>query len=277
MNIIDVNNVSFTYEGAETPALQNVSLQVHTGEFLCILGANGSGKSTLAKLMNALYQPTGGTVIVAGLQANGATEETLLAIRKAVGMVFQNPDNQLVATIVEDDIAFGPENLGLPREELIKRVDAALAAVNMQEFRASMPHKLSGGQKQRVAIAGVLAMEPAVLVLDESTAMLDPSGRREVLETALRQRREKGITLVLVTHFMEEAVQADRVVILHKGRVAAQGTPREIFANPEKLAAFSLRPPEMTSLAHALRAQGVTIPPDILTAEELAEALWPLL
>ena len=228
MNVcIDVQDVSFTYEDAPEPALHHVSLQVHEGEFLAVLGHNGSGKSTLAKLLNALYLPTEGHITVCGMDTQ--SDEELWEIRQKAGMIFQNPDNQLVATVVREDVAFGLENLGIPREEMIPRIDAALQAVGMSQFAEAAPHMLSGGQKQRIAIAGILAMQPSVIIADESTAMLDPSGRREVLSTIRRLNREKGITVVWITHFMEEAAQADRIIVMNQGEVALSGTPREVF------------------------------------------------
>ncbi len=254
--IIEFKNVTFVYESEDEesvekiPAVKDVSLTVNKGEFVAVLGHNGSGKSTLAKLCNAIYEPTEGTVEVKGIVAD--TEEKADEIRRIVGMVFQNPDNQIVATIVEDDVAFGPENLGIEPAEIRRRVDDALKSVNMYEFRHREPHKLSGGQKQRVAIAGVIAMQTECIVLDEPTAMLDPMGRDEVMQTVRRLNEEMGITVVLITHFMDEAVQADRVVVMDDGRIVMQGTPREVFSQVEKLRDCGLDVPQSTELCHTL-------------------------
>ena len=254
--IIEFKNVTFVYETEDEesvekiPAVKNVSLTVNKGEFVAVLGHNGSGKSTLAKLCNAIYEPTEGTVEVKGMIAD--TEEKADEIRRIVGMVFQNPDNQIVATIVEDDVAFGPENLGIEPAEIRKRVDDALKSVNMYEFRHREPHKLSGGQKQRVAIAGVIAMQTECIVLDEPTAMLDPMGREEVMQTVKRLNEEMGITVVLITHFMDEAVQADRVVVMDDGRIIMEGVPREVFSQVEKLRSCGLDVPQSTELCHTL-------------------------
>ncbi len=255
--IIEFENVTYVYdaEDEETavqayPALTDVNLTINKGEFVAVLGHNGSGKSTLAKLSNAILEPSKGRVIVKGIVPD--TEEKADEIRRIVGMVFQNPDNQIVATIVEDDVAFGPENLGIEPSEIRRRVDDALQCVNMYEFRHREPHKLSGGQKQRVAIAGVIAMQTECIVLDEPTAMLDPKGREEVMQTVKRLNEEMGITVVLVTHFMDEAVQADRVVVMDGGRVVMQGTPKEVFRNVEKLRSYGLDVPQSTELCHVL-------------------------
>ena len=255
--IIEFDNVTFIYDADDEdvqiqayPALTDVSLAINKGEFVAVLGHNGSGKSTLAKLCNAIYEPTGGTVRVKGIVAD--TEEKENEVRKIVGMVFQNPDNQIVATIVEDDVAFGPENLGVDPKEIRVRVDNALKAVNMYELRHREPHKLSGGQKQRVAIAGVLAMQTECIVLDEPTAMLDPVGREEVMKTVHRMNKEMGITVILVTHFMDEAVKADRVVVMDSGKIVMQGKPEEIFSQVEKLRAYGLDVPQSTELCHVL-------------------------
>ena len=275
MNVcIDVQDVSFTYEDAPEPALHHVSLQVHEGEFLAVLGHNGSGKSTLAKLLNALYLPTEGHITVCGMDTQ--SDENLWKIRQKAGMIFQNPDNQLVATVVREDVAFGLENLGIPREEMIPRIDAALQAVGMSQFAEAAPHMLSGGQKQRIAIAGILAMQPSVIIADESTAMLDPSGRREVLSTIRRLNREKGITVVWITHFMEEAAQADRIIVMNQGEVALSGTPREVFARADELVAAGLDVPQVTRVAMALRAKGLPIDPAVYTVAELKTALLAL-
>lgn len=255
--IIEFDNVTFIYDADDEdvqiqayPALTDVSLAINKGEFVAVLGHNGSGKSTLAKLCNAILEPTKGTVSVKGIVPD--TEEKADEIRRIVGMVFQNPDNQIVATIVEDDVAFGPENLGIEPAEIRKRVDDALKCVNMYEFRNREPHKLSGGQKQRVAIAGVIAMQTECIVLDEPTAMLDPKGREEVMQTVKRLNKEMGITVVLVTHFMDEAVQADRVVVIDGGRMVMDGTPKEVFSNVEKLRGYGLDVPQSTELCHNL-------------------------
>lgn len=255
--IIEFRNVTFIYDAEdenaevkEKPALENISLAINKGEFVAVLGHNGSGKSTLAKLCNAIYEPTEGEVAVKGIVAD--TEEKADEIRRIVGMVFQNPDNQIVATIVEDDVAFGPENLGIEPTEIRKRVDDALKSVNMYDFRHREPHKLSGGQKQRVAIAGVIAMQTECIVLDEPTAMLDPMGREEVMQTVKRLNKEMGITVVLVTHFMDEAVQADRVVVMDGGRVIMDGKPKDVFTQVEKLRSCGLDVPQSTELCHSL-------------------------
>ena len=255
--IIEFNNVTFIYDADDEdaqvqayPALTDVSLAINKGEFVAVLGHNGSGKSTLAKLCNAILEPTKGTVSVKGIVPD--TEEKADEVRRIVGMVFQNPDNQIVATIVEDDVAFGPENLGIEPAEIRKRVDDALKCVNMYDFRHREPHKLSGGQKQRVAIAGVIAMQTECIVLDEPTAMLDPMGREEVMQTVKRLNKEMGITVVLVTHFMDEAVQADRVIVMDGGRPVMDGTPKEVFTQVEKLRRCGLDVPQSTELCHDL-------------------------
>ena len=278
--IIEFENVSFRYEadeeGQQLPlAVKNISLGIEEGSFVAVLGHNGSGKSTFAKLTNAINIPESGKVTVNGLDT--ADENNTDEIRRTVGMVFQNPDNQIVATIVEDDVAFGPENLGVEPTEIRRRVDDALKAVNMYDFRNSEPYKLSGGQKQRVAIAGVIAMQTRCIVLDEPTAMLDPNGRKEVLATIKRLNKERGITVVLVTHFMDEAVQADRVVVIDNGEVYMDGTPREVFSKADELIAVGLDVPQATQLAKALKAQGVDIRTDILNEEECIQAVMKLL
>lgn len=269
--VIEIQNLSFTYPNTMAPALSNVSLTIDKGSFTVLLGSNGSGKSTLAKHLNAILVPTEGQVTVDGMDT--AQEENLIPIRRRVGMVFQNPDNQIVANVVEDDVAFAPENLGVPSDEIRRRVDDALRQVGMYEFRMHAPHLLSGGQKQRVAIAGVLAMEPEVLVLDEPTAMLDPIGRREVLDTVENLCRKQSITVVLITHHMEEAARADRVVVVDKGRIAMDGTPREIFPRWETLKALNLSAPDSTRLIHQLNAAGMHLPPDVITPEECAAVI----
>lgn len=275
--IIKACGVSFSYESEEKKlyALNNIDLEIRRGEFVALLGHNGSGKSTMAKHLNAILLPTGGKVFVEDMDTldEGLTNE----IRRVVGMVFQNPDNQLVATIVEEDVAFGPENLGLPSEEIRRRVDDALKAVGMYEYRRHAPHKLSGGQKQRVAIAGVIAMQPRCIVLDEPTAMLDPRGREEVMETVKRLCREQGITIVMITHYMDEAVQADRVIVIDNGAVLTEGTPREVFSQIELLREHKLDVPQATEVADFLRRNGIELPEGILTPEECANAIAKLL
>jgi len=258
-------------EGQRVAALAGVDLEVQAGEFLALVGANGSGKSTLARHLNALLMPHQGRVLVNGIDT--ADQGRLWEVRCQVGMVFQNPDNQLVATIVEDDVAFGPENLGLPPAIIRERVDCALEAVGMSEHRRYPPHHLSGGQKQRVAIAGVLAMQPNCIVLDEPTAMLDPQGRQEVLATVRRLNKQQGITVILITHFMEEAIAADRVAVMADGRLIHQGTPREVFARQGELYQAGLDIPQVTELADRLRASGVSMPPVVLSVEELVSTL----
>ncbi|MCL2811454.1 MAG: energy-coupling factor transporter ATPase [Clostridia bacterium] len=272
--MVAAQNVTFSYQETAQPALSDVSLAIQPGEFVAVLGHNGSGKSSLAKLCNALHLPTSGTVTVCGMDTQD--EAQLWNIRQHAGMVFQNPDNQLVSTIVEEDVAFGLENLGTPQPEIRPKVDEALRAVSMYEYRASAPHMLSGGQKQRVAIAGVLAMAPRVMILDEATAMLDPSGRREVLATMGRLHKERGITVIWITHSMSEAATAQRVVVLNEGKLALTGTPREVFRQVEQLRALGLDVPPMTEMAHALRQRGLELSDDILTVKEMVEELCRL-
>lgn len=275
---LHTEDLVFCYDTDETTphnALDGVTLAIEKGRFTAVLGHNGCGKSTLAKHCNALLLPTGGKVFVGELDT--ADEEHHLDIRRTVGMVLQNPDNQLVSTIVEEDVAFGPENLGVPPKEIRRRVDEALKTVGMYDYRHHAAHKLSGGQKQRIAIAGVLAMSPDCLVLDEPTAMLDPQGRREVMDTVMRLNREHGMTIVLITHYMDEAVKADRVVVMEKGKVVLDGTPREVFRQVDRLAALRLDVPQATELCYKLRQKGVPLPDDILTEEEAIEALSLLL
>lgn len=272
--MIEVNHLSHLYvdeNGNDVRALDDVSLTIRRGEFVAIIGTNGSGKSTLAKHFNVLLQPTEGTVTVCGFDT--LDDEHIWNIRQHVGMVFQNPDNQIVAAVVEEDVAFGPENLGVPSAEIRKRVDDALAAVNMTEYAEHGPHLLSGGQKQRIAIAGVLAMKPDCIVLDEPTAMLDPKGRLEVLETIHRLNKEEGITIVIITHFMEEAVTADRVVVMKNGVKLQEGTPREIFTQVDTLKDLGLDVPVAAEVASKLIQKGVDIPNDIITNDELGDAL----
>ena len=273
--MIETKDLTFTYPAPEgetnPPALSGVSLTVEKGSFVVVLGHNGSGKSTLAKHMNAVLLPDGGAVYVEGMDTRD--ESLLLEIRRRIGMVFQNPDNQIVANVVEEDVAFAPENLGVPSEEIRKRVDDALEAVGMTEYVRHAPHLLSGGQKQRIAIAGVIAMEPECIVLDESTAMLDPVGRREVLSTVHRLNRERGITVVLITHHMNEAMEADRAIVMNKGTVAMDGTPREVFSRVEELRKLGLAAPDTVELLYELRSRGIDIPLDAMTVEECAEAI----
>lgn len=252
-------------------ALKSVDIEIEKGEFIVVLGHNGSGKSTFAKHINALLQPTGGTLWVKGMDTK--EEGRVWEIRQTAGMVFQNPDNQLVATVVEEDIAFGPENMGVPSQEIRKRVDEALGTVRMSEFATYTPSKLSGGQKQRIAIAGVLAMKPDCIVLDEPTAMLDPVGRREVLETIERLNREEGITIILITHYMDEAVRGDRVYVIDDGDLVMQGKPKEIFSQVERLKGYGLDVPQVTEVAYLLRKEGIDLPQDILTVEEMVGAI----
>ncbi len=272
-NAIEIDRLRCSYpaqNGEPIPVFDGLSLNIREGSFVAVLGRNGCGKSTLAKHMNAILLPEGGSVRVFGMDTS--TEE-LLNIRRTVGMVFQNPDNQMVANVVEEDVAFAPENLGVPPEEIRRRVDAALAAVGMSEYREHAPHLLSGGQKQRVAIAGVIAMQPRCIVLDEPTAMLDPQGRAEVLSTIETLNREKGITVVLITHHMTEAVRADRVIVLHEGGVLADGTPKEVFPQVELLQNAGLDVPATTRLLYELNRQGASLPLDALSTEECAQAL----
>ena len=266
---IQANNVSFTYEDAPSPALSQVEFEVREGEFIAVLGHNGSGKSTLAKLLNALYLPTEGRILVCGFDTG--KEENIWEVRRRAGMIFQNPDNQIVATVVKEDVAFGLENLGVPTEEMYPRVESALSAVQMNRYADSAPHLLSGGQKQRVAVAGILAMEPSVIIADEATAMLDPSGRREVLETVRTLNRNKGITVVWITHFMEEAAQADRILVVSDGKIVVSGTPREVFEDIDRIRDLHLDVPRMTALAAELRKEGMPLREGILTVEEMAE------
>ncbi len=277
---LETAELSFAYpaleeSGEERKVLDGVSLKIPQGQFLAVLGRNGSGKSTLAKQFNAVLLPTGGKAYAFGIDTS--LEERVYDIRQQVGMVFQNPDNQIVATIVEEDVAFGPENLGVPSDEIRRRVDWALKTVGMYEYREHAPHQLSGGQKQRVAIAGILAMKPKCIVLDEPTAMLDPRGRREVIETVLRLNREEGITVVLITHFMNEAVQADRVVVLEHGGVILDGAPREVFSNVPLLKSVGLDVPQAAELVYELGKCGLRLPEGVLTAKECVDALATLL
>ena len=275
-DIISVEHLAYTYPGAEdtpgVPVFEDMNLKIQEGSFAAILGTNGCGKSTLAKHFNSILLPTGGKVYVCGIDTSN--EDRIMTVRHNVGMVFQNPDNQIVANVVEEDVAFGPENLGVASPEIRHRVDSALKQVGMYEYREHAPHLLSGGQKQRVAIAGIIAMEPKCIVLDEPTAMLDPRGRREVIDTVSRLNREKGITVVLITHHMDEAARADRVVVLDKGKVAADGTPREVFSQVELLHSIGLASPETVELCWELNRQGFDLPLDALEPEECAQALY---
>ena len=278
-DIISVENLAYTYPGMDNEpgvvVFEDMNLTVEEGTFVAILGTNGCGKSTLAKHFNSILLPTGGKVYVCGIDT--ANEERILQVRRNVGMVFQNPDNQIVANVVEEDVAFGPENLGVSSPEIRHRVNKALKQVGMYEYRELAPHLLSGGQKQRIAIAGVIAMEPKCIDLDEPTAMLDPRGRREVVETIGRLNKEKGITAVLITHHMDEAAKADRVVVLHKGKVAADGTPEEVFAQVELLHDLGLAAPDSVELCWELNKQGFQLPLDALEPEKCAQALYDLL
>ena len=275
-DIISVEHLAYTYPGVEdtpgVPVFENMNLSIQEGSFVAVLGTNGCGKSTLAKHFNSILLPTGGKVYVCGIDTSN--EDRIMTVRHNVGMVFQNPDNQIVANVVEEDVAFGPENLGVASPEIRHRVDSALKQVGMYEYREHAPHLLSGGQKQRVAIAGIIAMEPKCIVLDEPTAMLDPRGRREVIDTVSRLNREKGITVVLITHHMDEAARADRVVVLDKGKVAADGTPREVFSQVELLHSIGLASPETVELCWELNRQGFDLPLDALEPEECAQALY---
>jgi len=276
--IISVQNLAYTYPGLdETPGVvvfEDMNLQIEEGTFVAILGTNGCGKSTLAKHFNSILLPTGGKVYVCGIDTSN--EERIMQVRRNVGMVFQNPDNQIVANVVEEDVAFGPENLGVSSPEIRHRVNKALKQVGMYAYREHAPHLLSGGQKQRIAIAGVIAMEPKCIVLDEPTAMLDPRGRREVVETIGRLNKEKGITVVLITHHMDEAAKADRVVVLHKGKVSADGTPEEVFSQVELLHNIGLAAPESVELCWELNKQGFQLPLDKLEPDKCAQALYDL-
>jgi ABC-type cobalt transport system, ATPase component len=276
--MIECKNVTYKYENSDKDdiklALDDVNLQVKKGEFLVILGRNGSGKSTIAKHMNALLVPSSGSVYVSGLDTSD--EKSIWDIRNKAGMVFQNPDNQIVATIVEEDVAFGPENLGVESSEIRKRVDDCLRKVNMYDYKKHAPHLLSGGQKQRVAIAGVLAMMPECVVFDESTAMLDPSGRREVINTIKEINGKHNITVVLITHYMEEAVEADRIIVMDSGKIITEGVPRDVFSNVEKMKNIGLDVPQMTELSYELRKNGMNVSANILTIDEMVSELCRL-
>ena len=275
-DIIKAEHLAYTYPGMDdmpgVAVFEDMNLTIEEGTFVAILGTNGCGKSTLAKHFNSILLPTGGKVWVCGLDTSD--EELLMKIRRNVGMVFQNPDNQIVANVVEEDVAFGPENLGIASPEIRHRVDKALKQVGMYEYREHAPHLLSGGQKQRVAIAGVIAMQPKCIVLDEPTAMLDPRGRREVIETVSQLNKEKNITVVIITHHMDEAAKADRVVVLHKGKVTADGTPKEVFSQVELLHSIGLAAPDTVELSSALNAEGFGLPLDALSVEECADSIY---
>ena len=275
-DIISVEHLAYTYPGMDdapgVPVFEDMNLTIQEGSFVAILGTNGCGKSTLAKHFNAILLPSGGKVYVCGMDTS--EEDRLMAVRRAVGMVFQNPDNQIVANVVEEDVAFGPENLGVASPEIRRRVDQSLRQVGMYEYREHAPHLLSGGQKQRIAIAGILAMEPKCIVLDEPTAMLDPRGRKDVIDTVKKLNREKGITIVLITHHMEEAAEAQRVVELHKGKIAADGTPKEVFRQVELLHSIGLAAPETVELCNELNGRGAGLPLDAIRPEECAQALY---
>ena len=282
MGIIKTSKLIFDYirrdeeENIEevNRAIDDVSIEIKEGEFVAVLGHNGSGKSTFAKQLDAILLPTDGTVWIQGLDTS--KEENLWEVRKKTGMVFQNPDNQIIGNIVEEDVGFGPENMGIPTDEIWKRVDESLEAVGMTAYRMKSPNKLSGGQKQRVAIAGVMAMRPQCIVLDEPTAMLDPNGRREVVKTVHELNRQEGITVVLITHYIEEVIHADRVIVMDDGRVVMDGTPREIFSRVEELKSYRLDVPQVTELAYELQKNGVDLPDGILTLEELMKYLLPI-
>lgn len=275
--MIKTENVTYKYsnqEGNDFFALKDISIEIKEGEFVAILGHNGSGKSTFAKHLNALLLPYGGTVYISNMDTKD--EKNLWNIRQNAGMVFQNPDNQIVATIVEEDVAFGPENLGVIPRDIRRRVDEALLTVGMFEYRKHSPHLLSGGQKQRIAIAGILAMKPRCIILDEPTAMLDPSGRKEVIETIKKLNKEENITIVLITHYMDEAVNADRIYVMEDGQIAMKGTPKEVFSKVEEIKAIGLDVPQVTELAQMLINEGISLPPDILTVDEMVVELCQL-
>jgi len=276
---ISVEHLAYTYPGVEdapgVTVFEDLNLQIEEGSFVAVLGGNGCGKSTLAKHFNSILLPCGGKVYVSGMDTSD--EDKMIAIRRSVGMVFQNPDNQIVANVVEEDVAFGPENLGISSPEIRRRVDAALKQVGMYEYREHAPHLLSGGQKQRVAIAGIIAMEPKCIILDEPTAMLDPKGRREVMDTVLKLNREKGITVVLITHHMDEAAMAQRVVVMYQGKVAADGTPQQVFSQVELLHSIRLAAPDTVELCWELNKNGFNLPLDRLDPEECAQILYDTL
>ena len=270
-----LKDVSYSYEGAASPALQHVDARIEPGEFVAVLGHNGSGKSTMAKLINALYIPSGGNVVVCGFDTQ--EEKLVWEIRRRAGMIFQNPDNQIVATVVKEDVAFGLENLGVPTDEMIPRIESALSTVRMSKYADSAPHMLSGGQKQRVAIAGILAMEPSVIIADEATAMLDPSGRKEVLDTVRMLNRTKNITVIWITHFMEEAAMADRVLVVSDGVIRLTGAPAQVFDRVEEMKEMHLDVPPMTALADELRKNGMPLCKGILTVDDLVQEVEKVL
>ena len=277
MSIIKVENVSYDYrrfEEEKLPAVRGVSFEIEEGEFVVIGGANGSGKSTLAKMLNGLLKPTCGKIEVLGMDVSN--EEKVFEIRRNVGIVFQDPDNQTVASIVEDDVAFGPENLGVPREEIVSRVQWALKAVGMEEYAKSTPFKMSGGQKQRIAIAGILAMKPKIIVLDEATSMLDPNGRKEVMAVLKKLNQEENMTVIHITHHMEEAADADRILVMDGGKLVMDGAPREVFADGEKLKEHALSLPVAAELADMLRKAGLPVRESVLSEDELLEEIWRL-
>ncbi|MGL5256418.1 MAG: energy-coupling factor transporter ATPase [Proteocatella sp.] len=276
-DIVKVQNLVYRYDDEiiTKNAIDDVSFEINEGEFVVIIGHNGSGKSTLAKHFNGIFYPTEGDVYIGGM--NTRDDSLIWKIRQKAGMVFQNPDNQIVATIVEEDVAFGPENLGVDKDTIRKRVDEALKLVNMSEFAKKQPHNLSGGQKQRVAIAGIIAMRPDCVIFDEPTAMLDPSGRKEVVDTILKLNKEEGKTVVHITHFMDEATEADRIIVMDEGKIKMQGKPREIFSRVEELNALGLDVPQMTELSYELNKEGISVKRDILTVEEMVEELCQLL
>ncbi len=285
--IIKIENLSFAYETSEefdskitdfsdtVKALSNINLEINEGEYVAILGHNGSGKSTLAKLLNMILVPKEGKIYISGKEITSAefSEDDVFEVRKSVGMVFQNPDNQLVATVVEEDVAFGPENLGLPREEIRRRVNSSLSLVGMLDYLHHAPHKLSGGQKQRVAIAGIIAMKPKIIIFDESTAMLDPVGRKEVVEIMEKLNREEGITVLNITHYMDEAARADRVIVINDGEIALDGTAKDVFANVEKLHEMGLESPQGVELVNMLKASGMLLSCDVLTEDECTDSI----
>ncbi|MGO1581112.1 MAG: energy-coupling factor transporter ATPase [Peptoniphilaceae bacterium] len=274
--MIEINNVSFKYsQESEVNIINNLNLKIEKGEFLAVLGHNGSGKSTLAKLINGLLLPSSGSVLVNGMDTKN--DDLIWDIRANTGMVFQNPDNQLVATVVEEDVAFGPENLGISSEEIAKRVTESLEAVNMLDFRGNAPHMLSGGQKQRIAIAGILAMSPDYIILDEPTAMLDPVGRKEVMDTITMLNKSQNKTIILITHYMDEAALADKIVVMEKGNIALEGSPRKVFSKVDKIKEIGLDVPQVTELAWELKKEGYDFNAEVLNVEELVGELWTLL
>lgn len=276
--IIKINNVNYTYkltQKTNSKAVNNLSLEINEGEFITIIGHNGSGKSTLARLMNGILQPQEGDIFV--LDYNTKEDKDIYNVRKNVGMVFQNPDNQMVATIVEDDIAFGPENIGIEREEICTRIEWALKSVDMMEYRYKTTQKMSGGQKQRIAIASVLAMKPKVIIFDESTAMLDPRGRKEVLKTIKKLNKEENITIILITHYMDETIDSDRVIVMNKGSIILQGKPKEVFKEKKILESINLKFPIYTEIANSLTEKGLNVGNDILTKEELVDKICDLI